>query len=496
MNRKLRIALKRRNSEQGFALPVAMGMGLVMILVATTMLIRSQGDQVTASAQKATNQGLSAAETGITRFQDLINTNRIIALYRDCQGTRSSGACLDSGTTLSWANPTTIPGINAACTGGGASTVTAASATTWTPVDPSNLSLGQYRLDSYVYPAPGTPGTVGVAPGTGQLTVEGRVNQEDANGDGDNTDVADISVGTATTKLQVNVPVQQGDLNSVPIPGAWIGTGGTGNNTIQGNVLLNDCSAALNSVTVTGTDPSTGQDYVKQHTSMTFPTPPTKPTFIPNQVLGTIDGGTMSGLGATSIGGSHERLTLPRASDVPNGSVYEYSVSSINIPNNSELVITPGQKVKLYLDGGIASGGDIIHSCGSLNEDINSNGVLDSGEDSNGNGVLDVTCQPTDFQIFGYGPVGTQICMSGNNSIEAFIFAPNYTVGVAGSGGGAGGIKGSVWAKDWSNGSGCGSNTSNIVVVQTASWTSLGLTPQNLPPRLSPISSWQRQEAN
>lgn len=54
MDKKLKIALRRSSSEQGFAIPIAVGMGLIMLLVGVTMIIKSQGDQVTASAQKNT----------------------------------------------------------------------------------------------------------------------------------------------------------------------------------------------------------------------------------------------------------------------------------------------------------------------------------------------------------------------------------------------------------------------------------------------------------
>ena len=471
MSPKLKFALICRCSNRGFALPIAIGLGFVFLLIAATLVMRSQGDQTTALAQKATNRGLSAAETGVTRYQSLINNNRVIATYKDCEGTRNAttGACPDTGTTKSWANASTIPGISS-CSGGGsgATTVVNSSSAAWTDVDSSEPSKGQFRLISYIYPAPGTIGTVGTAPGTGQLMIEGRVNQV---GTGS---TATQSASTATTRLQVNIPVLQTTFTSAPVPGAWIKTGATGGNTFDGNVFLSDCTANLASVNITATNSVTGKPNTKSYTSMSFPSLPTKPTFITspkNQVLGTINSGTMSGLGATTISGSHKRLTLPRTGDTQNAGVYEYSVASIDIPNGSELVITAGEKVKLYLDGGIAKGGDIIHNCSGV-----------SG------------CKPTDFQIFGYGSSGTEICMNGNNYIETFIFAPEYSVGVAGSGGGAGGIKGSVWTKNWSTGGGCGSNTSNTVVVQNAEWADFGITPQGLPPNIAPIDTWQRQE--
>lgn len=76
MNRKLRTALRHRfnhQSEQGFALPVAIGLGLAMTLVGTTMVIRSQGDQVTASAQRETAQSSAIAEGGIARTLSRLN---------------------------------------------------------------------------------------------------------------------------------------------------------------------------------------------------------------------------------------------------------------------------------------------------------------------------------------------------------------------------------------------------------------------------------------
>ena len=81
-------------------------------------------------------------------------------------------------------------------------------------------------------------------------------------------------------------------------------------------------------------------------------------------------------------------------------------------------------------------------------------------------------------------------CLIGNNELEAFIYAKEYTVGV----GGTGVLRGTIWADAWSTKAGCGSNTANIVVEQTARWSDLGLQPKNTPPLLRNISSWQRKQ--
>lgn len=48
----IKYCLECRNKQAGFALPVAIGMGLIILLVGLTMLLRSQDSQVSAIAQK------------------------------------------------------------------------------------------------------------------------------------------------------------------------------------------------------------------------------------------------------------------------------------------------------------------------------------------------------------------------------------------------------------------------------------------------------------
>lgn len=512
MNKRLKTALICRYNDRGFAMPVAIGLGLIILLIAATMLARSRGDQVTASAQKSTNQGLSAAETGVTRYQSLINNNRVIATYKDCAGTRNaSGVCSDTGTTKSWANATTISGITSCSGGGSATPVINASSILWQDVDPPNAatgyagdpSKGQYRLVSYVYPAPGTTGTVGVAPGIGQLIVEGRVNQV---GSGS---TATTGTGTATTRLLVNIPVEQGDSRTVPVPGLWFSSGNLGpnvgnGNTINGNLLYTGgCDPNSVGGTVNGTrTPAPG---------LNFPDLPTPPASFPaSNTLGNINSGA---------------LTLPRATDsyvekVINGykvRVYEYKVTSINLSGGDRITIIPGKRVTFYLEGNMETGGSaaFTHSCsgyvslGSLTPvstttDFPIPAVVSTSPLVVSTNPLNEDCKPSNMQIFAYGKTnltGTaisspKICLNGGGLLEAFILGSTYKAGVAGGGAG-GGFKGSIWVNQWSNGSGCGSNTSHVVVDQTTTWDELiplGLTIKNLPPTTAPVSAWQRQE--
>ena len=58
--------------EQGFALPAAIGIGLIVMLVGVTTIVRSQADRSTAIAQKATADSLGVSEAGVTRILALL----------------------------------------------------------------------------------------------------------------------------------------------------------------------------------------------------------------------------------------------------------------------------------------------------------------------------------------------------------------------------------------------------------------------------------------
>lgn len=482
MNKNLNIALKNRSSDQGFAIPVAVGLGLIMILLGVTMVVRSQGDQVTASAQKATNRGLGAAETGITQYQSLIQNNPAITRYKDCVGTRdaSSGTCPDINPTRSWSNATAIPPVitastlNSCTSGNGPSAVTAASAiASWRDISATNASLGQYRLVSYVYPAPGTTDT-------GQLTVEGRVNQADANNDGDDNDKADTSVGTATSKLQVNIPVKDGDNASVPFPGLWVS-----NTTNSGNTnasILAPCDQTNVAVTATPPNPNPN-NYQTYRSSLAIPNTPTKP-------ISNIK--TLAGVPTTPLPLAADIVihNADIAGNITNNSLsnfnwatgeYQYAIPSISLGGHDTLTFSPGSKVALYVDGNITMSGtpDIKHDCTAPG------------------GASIPNCSPTDARIYGLSASGT-LSLSGNSAIcDVLFLAPNYTASVSG-GGHAGSCNsgannnGIYWIKAWTG----GTSGPHVSLQQTSTtWDDVSfLFP--LPPQIAPIASWQRQEAS
>ncbi|MBD1913665.1 MULTISPECIES: hypothetical protein [unclassified Leptolyngbya] len=426
-----------KNGDRGYAMPIAIGFGLAIMMVSAALLLRSQNDDVTANQQEATGSSLNVAESGLARIQSFINNNRSVSTY-------NLSAWSNSRATVSTGNlcgPTSTTDIAAF----------AAGARNWQNVDPASPSKGQFRVVDYTYQANDAT-RPNSAPGIGTLQVEGRLTNR-----------------SSINSLRVTIPVQSGDMSGVPIPGLWLNSGQTGGNTVQGNVLTNDCSVPLSAFSTTGVDPNTSEPYRAYYTTMQMPALPTMPT-----------GNSLNSLPNNAFTGNNNDVVLPHpgaqatTKTLNNGQtvqVYEYGINNLNIPQNGSLTITPGTRVTIYLAGNISRGGDIIHNCTGV-----------------------PTCRPTNFQIYGYGGTGSTICLNGNNYIDMFVLAPRYAVGVAGAGG-SGGIRGAVWVNNWSNSGGCGSNTSNITVLQTADWDLMSVMPQNLPPRFSPIQTWQRQDA-
>ncbi len=455
----------KHNYEKGMALPFTLGIGVIVMLASSTIMVRSQIHQTHAAIQQSTSQGINVADVAVTRIFALINKNPYLATYPDCINRDSNGQCTDSGSDRSWANVSNISKELTLCKTEQTTDIENLSYNqAWQPIDPNKPTQGEYRLISYQYSdAPG------VTPGMGILTVEGRVRNHN-------------QLLGAVSQLTVKLPIATGPIENSPVPGLWLAKGETGNNTIKADVLLGDDCDQVNpdNIKVSGDHPETGQPFEANYTNLDFPDLPEIPdTAIPIGILGNKIGSQKATLSG--------EITLPQVDDVPtekeiNGKtveVYEYKVDAINFKSGTHrLTITPGKKVALYLQGSIKVGAnsDIIHGC----------------TDADDNPIAD--CHPTNFTIYGYGDDTHSICMSGNNRVESFIFAPEYTAGAAGTGGGKGGIKGTAWVKEWSNNKSCGSNTNNATVVQTATWKDLDLNPKNLPPLLSRISDWQRNE--
>ncbi|WP_419547055.1 hypothetical protein [Microcystis sp.] len=494
------------NREKGFALALALLIGVIIMGTGITMMMRVQGDQSKVIAQKARADSLTSSEAGLARVQDLLNSVRVMAKFNsNCP----SGDCWQTAQVV----PTPSPGLQkdlkklytaAACSDPNAA------ATLSAKIDElRGLSGGQwfdlgnnryYRVVGYNFDDTNPPPD---GLGWGVLTLEGLSLSPTGdlnNIDGDNA--------ASRNRVVVTIPI----FPSLPlaftrttVPALWIREGATedlsqtsqitvsnpnysGGAKFQGDVVMSDTTVATGFVEETGTlqpnlechinqnniqqpeppEPAPNTPYKAQFVGVPFPNLPEPPNGITN-------------LGELTSPLLPAQKTFPRQGDTPtnrtiNGQsvqVYEYIVDNINLSGNDKIAITPGQRVVFYVRGNI--NGVIEHDCSSVSPPT--------------------VCKPGNLQIYadnGLDAAAPQICLrvGQNQRLEAFIFAPDYSLGKTGNGD----FVGAAWGKKWGKISTCASNSGAVAVIQGVEWTDLieNLKPNPLStlPQLGKIANW------
>lgn len=461
--------------EQGFVLPIAIGVGLIAILLGIMVVTRSNQNRVTATAQRETARSLAAAETGITQFQSLLDRYRPLATYCSISpAAPSSCGSTDWSNIMNSALPDSnfcspIPPVNAATLAKGYV------GSTWKNVsnDPDDteeikIQKGQFRLISYLYKSDSVDGS-SVLPGLGELTVEGRVNQNS-----DNTS----SNRTSTTRLNVQFRVE-----SRSIPGLWImdedasSTDATTLNTsIQNSTCLTDPAAVSKFATVS----ESPNKYVGSP-GVSFPA-------LPQQGIDIAGFGTSTRISA--INDPASSLTAPSGTSTVKYDVEENSGLSINLTSSSLTVGTDSNPATyfLYLKGGISvSAGRKIQVANGSKLIIYAHGPITLAGDSTTVPITQAgTSSSENVQIYLYaaGSPGPTVNISGGNSaMNLFLFAPASQV-IMNSGSQ---VKGMIWAQSW-----VGSGGAEVIQSITDARILNGIQL----PRISPITSWQRQAVN
>lgn len=466
MNKKLKIASKSSSGEQGFAIPIAVGLGLIMILIATTLIVRSQGDQITASAQKATAQSLSVAEGGITRTLsnfNLAQSRPLLKLAYD------PNHLINSNTPDNeWTGFTAPPPINS-CDN---TSKTATQLVSLTDSVGSGTGAGTYNLLAYRYDS---------AKQTGTLLLEGQMN----------------NALQANSTIKVTLNIEQYTPPS-GIASMMVEDINLGQNDVIGNITCSSRTGCPISCSPGATQPTLSQlrDAIGASSSNAVITNPTNSSLAPVISVGSVTlppvppvpaGITPFNLGAISNNSS--ALIIPRATDIatytaalhPAGTPYYYSVSSIDRRpihiNTTALGSTP---VYLYVSGNINQQG---------NDDIRPvSGVPAPGQ-------IRIYGANTDGTL----PASQNFSMSGNACTMAFIHAPNAAMGIDGGGSGcpsgaAAGVNifGATWVKTFNVTIGNGSN-SGIFKEQSGLISILTTAVPQLP-KLNSLTTWQRQE--
>jgi hypothetical protein len=453
--------VKSPRSEEGFAIPIALGMGLVMLLLGMTAIVRSQSDTAVAVDKKFSAQARTAAEIGITRVQDFLNRYRAAAAAPACSTdakwpTSGYGACTDT-TVMSWGFPNSIPNL---CPGD-QTAVDGFATNDWQ----SAGTAGEYRLVNYSYSG-----------STGTLTVEGRVN-------GGNTN-------EAMSKLQVTIPVTSP--TEVPVASLWV----TGSSPISGNPQINSDVVATSSTCADPgafTNPSSTTNKL-----LSIKTPQSIPAAKNTPSSGVTTLTTISG------------KTLPQTGDmvdtttIPGSNLYKYVVNSLDGSFNvtpgtsvttSGVTTTTPTKVWLWVKGNIdLSDKVIVNQCAAT---IPSSTTL-----------INPNCGPFDVRIYRdtstTASSPTLILNKGTAVCDVFLHLPDFAVtfnnaGTATTQDCGGGTKntGVYWVKSWAG----AATSANVIDAPRATWgtaiSSINLTTSfttpPLTPQIGPGSGWDTQ---
>jgi hypothetical protein len=477
MNFLLRAFLIRRSRDGGFAIPMVIALGLIMLLLGIASIYKSNDQKDIATTQRKTSEALSVAEAGVARYVEFLQRNSILALY----------PYSDAATGNDWTQ-------NALFTCDDSSNLPVA-INNFNNFDNQNVNNDpdkQYRLINYSYQdGSGNPVANGTPPTNntiGVLDVEGR---------------SRLGNGFATSRLRVEIPVRPENkgvnvTNATSTlasyahnPTLWISnynetTTNLGNLQVKsypaatqftygGNIVLSRMKSSSgtdactiptmgNPPNVNNLDNPSTQRIIADPRDMpdiaplpTFLTPPIASGYRNNLIT---DG---TGLNNMGNGNNNAKIVLNNSNasslgvNSPN-TYYYYSFGDTdplapptplildgNAPNQADRRFSTitGTKVILRLNG------DLILSNGaSINGAVNT---------------------PSPFlEIYG-GPNTRNIIFQGNQpiNIRAFIHAPNATVTVQNQT--QVNITGAVWVNDWQQqGTGPAAPANSTITPDTA----------------------------
>jgi hypothetical protein len=89
----LKILLQRRARDEGFTLPMVIALGLVMFLLGAINITAANEENLTAISQNSRSDALAVAEIGIARYRELLDRNRVLAVYDSDQWTARTDVC-------------------------------------------------------------------------------------------------------------------------------------------------------------------------------------------------------------------------------------------------------------------------------------------------------------------------------------------------------------------------------------------------------------------
>jgi hypothetical protein len=463
MNNRLYLHLMA-NKEKGFALPLAMLIGLILMVTGMTMMMRAQGDQSKVIAQNARADAFRSSEVGLARVQDLLNSVRVMATVGSkCTSGDTGDNCWEKAEVVT--DPSTdlqrhlkklVAAAPSCSNPNNADTLKAKidelrglSANQW-------FDLGNnryYRVVGYDY---------SIGTGRGVLTLEGRRTSAAKDLTKTLPDIDSDDNAASRNRVVVTIPILDSPplaFNRTTVPALWISDGTVDDGaTFDGDVVEKVASPGCNINQTKIKKPTS--DYTAQFVGVFFPNLPPIPDSIPpvqkNLALTTSETFPRTGDTATT-----------RTINGESVKVYEYIVDNINLSGSDKITITPGNRVVFYVKGNIK--GAIEHDCGTT-----------------------TGCKSGNLQIYANG--SGSICLTGNQKLQAFIFAPDYSLGKTDDGT----FIGAAWGKKWGPIPGCPSSSVAVAVTQTkgVEWTELIQDLKPKFPELGKIANWCEEPTN
>jgi hypothetical protein len=426
------IKATKKHAQAGFAIPLALGMGLVMIIVAASMIGRSQSDQITTNSQRETNRALSVSEAGIIRVQSFLDRHKLLATVNLDRWVNKldtlspeQASCRLIDLTLAKSQGEIFRGKS------------------WINLDASDRNKGRYKIVDYQY-----------QDGVGKLTVAGEI------------DAYNTTQNSSKSTLAVEIPIGNESASIAP-PALWANTFNlNANQQVTGQIQAAACpqlpiidsdgiiGVDLSHITLISGVPS-GQIIADPFT----PIPPPKVAPATAILLPAI---------TTSI-------QLPRVSsiDLPDAKGEYHYLIDIDNPSSGHSIklqdldrlkidVTATQKVNLYLKGNVDLAGSQTINVDPIHPNLRIYG----------------SAQTLKFKIKDNAAITAfiHVPLADASSVSSGTLYPNHN------------ITGALWAKSWES----ATNPSKISIIQAGNWLDFGVAKVEQPPQVSPVSSWQR----
>jgi len=474
----LKALLLSRRKDQGFTLPMVIGIGFVMVLLSTVSLVQSGEENINALSQQGSSDSLAIAEIGVARYRNVLNNNRALAV-----NDLANWAGLDTQT---------CDVISAVGNDGLANNADDA----WKDVVVDGNAIGSYRLVDYEYDQ--NPNNAGDDNNFDQVDDANNDFNGDDNGDArgflviQGKDTPGVNIGNASiSQIQVEIPlgVNTSDLDDLN-PAIWIGQSSVTNlgNDLDlngANVVYKEPSiAGASGCTITGVDAVTGENTISDARDL----PPLAvltgitPRPLASGAITNINSNTAINnfnnneiILGTSLD-DNDLDSVIAAINAADGRYYYNVPGDLDLIDNQSIIADGTSEVILVVNGNLNINTGVAGNTVRL---INSSHISETGAPTPNDVDRYLEIHVTgDVNISGNGTLNVTGLLRANGTVN---IADNVDVNVTGA----------IWANNWNN------TTSGTVNIGTDDYRFYSITANRTPAPLTyRPSGWVTQEAN